>query len=73
VYVSDVSIGGPAYAAGIRGGDTITALDGKSTTTLSKLKSLLDALKPGSKATVTFVGQTGTSQTVTVTIGEIPQ
>lgn len=73
VYIEDVSINGPAYDAGLRAGDTITSLDGKSVTSLTGLKSVLDALKPGAKASVTFVGQTGTSQTVTVTIGEIPQ
>ncbi len=73
VYVEDVSLNGPAYNAGIRGGDTITAFNGKATTSLSALKSVLDSLKPGAKASVTFVGQTGASQTVTVMIGQIPQ
>jgi S1-C subfamily serine protease len=73
VYVEDVSLNGPAYNAGIRAGDTITSLDGKATTSLTQLKSVLDSLKPGAKATVAVVGPDGSSQTLTVTIGAIPQ
>jgi S1-C subfamily serine protease len=73
VYIQDVSQSGPAYNAGLRGGDTITSIAGKTTTSLSQLESVLDSLKPGTSVKVGFVDASGTAQSVNVTVGQIPK
>ncbi|MCU1491507.1 MAG: hypothetical protein JWM85_2912 [Acidimicrobiaceae bacterium] len=68
VQIYDVVQGGPAQKAGIAAGDTITAINGTTTTTFSALQKAISAEKAGAKITVTFVNTSGTSQTVTVTL-----
>ncbi|MHB1598279.1 MAG: S1C family serine protease [Acidimicrobiales bacterium] len=73
VPVSDVAIGSPAQAAGISGGDTITAVDSVATPTVASLQKAIESKKPGDQVTVTYVDTTGTSHTATVTLIGMPK
>jgi len=73
VAVSDVSIGGPAQAAGIAAGDTITAVGSTPTTSITALQQVISSHKPGDQITVTFVDTTGASHTATVTLAGLPK
>jgi S1-C subfamily serine protease len=72
VVVVSVVNGGPADKAGIKGGDLITAINGKSTPTLADLQDILSNLNPGQSAQVTVQSQGRGSRTVTVTLGQLP-
>ena len=52
VYVSDVVSGSPAYTAGIRHGDVITAVSERGVSDLASLSRILGSLKPGVSTTV---------------------
>jgi putative serine protease PepD len=69
--VAQVTSGGPANRAGMRVGDVVTAIDGRSISDSSALGSAIDAHKPGDKVSVT-VRRAGSSQTLTVTLGDRP-
>ena len=69
VTVSDVVSGSPAEEAGLKVGDTITAVDGKEVKTGDALVEDIAARKPGTKAKLTFV-RNGKKQDATVTIAE---
>jgi S1-C subfamily serine protease len=64
--------GGPAATAGLGTGDVITAINGQSVGAASDVQSILQTLKPGAKATVTYTDMTGAQQTATVTLGSGP-
>lgn len=53
VYVSEVPSGSNAEAAGLRRGDVITALDGRSVTDVSQLQDLLQYYSAGQSVTLT--------------------
>src|SRR6266849_5215298 len=69
VTVSTVVAGSPADQAGLKVGDTITAVDGKKVTKGSELVSDIAARKPGSKVTLSFV-RNGKPQEASVTIAD---
>src|SRR3989475_10764746 len=69
VTVSTVVAGSPADQAGLRVGDTITAVDGKKVTKGSELVSDIASRKPGSKVALTFL-RNGKQQDATVTIAD---
>lgn len=71
-YVAEVSSGGPAEKAGIRAGDVITSVGGRSTPTAASLSSLLANLKPGRTVRVSVTHPDGSEDAVTVTLGEFP-
>jgi S1-C subfamily serine protease len=73
VPVSDVAIGSPAQAAGIVGGDTITAVDSVATPTIASLQKAIESKKPGDQVTVTYVDTSGASHTATVTLIGMPK
>lgn len=73
VAISDVAIDGPAQSAGIVGGDTITKIGATATPTIAVLKKAIESDKPGQQVQVTYVDTTGTTHTVSVTLGGIPQ
>ncbi|HVC25171.1 MAG TPA: trypsin-like peptidase domain-containing protein [Acidimicrobiales bacterium] len=73
VAVSDVAIGGPAQAAGIAAGDTITAVGSTPTTSIAALQRAISSNKPGDQVTVTYVDTTGASHTATVTLAGLPK
>jgi len=64
--------GGPAASAGLTAGDVITAINGQSVSSPSGVTSLILLKKPGTKITVTYTDQLGTSQVTTVTLGSGP-
>src|SRR5437588_354275 len=69
VTISTVVAGSPADQAGLKGSDTITAVDGKEVAKGSELVSDIAARKPGSKVTLSFV-RNGKPQEASVTIAD---
>ncbi len=70
VYVTQVLAGTPAAKAGLRTGDLITSVNGTKTPTSSALGTVLAGLKPGQTVKVTVMHQSGTTDTVNLTLGE---
>jgi putative serine protease PepD len=86
VEVTQVTPGGPAADAGLKGadattvvggqefptgGDVITAVDGKNVSTSEELQSVIGAMKPGDSASITY-SRDGSEHTVQVTLGTRP-
>jgi len=69
VTVSTVVAGSPADQAGLKVGDTITAVDGKKVTKGNELVSDIASRKPGSKVGLAFV-RNGKQQETSVTIAD---
>lgn len=69
IYVSKVSSGGAASAAGIQEGDIIVKFDGEKVTTYKSFLTLLYSKQPDDKVSV-VVNRNGTERTVDVTLGE---
>jgi serine protease Do len=69
ITISSVVPGSPADQAGLKVGDTITAVDGKSVKTGDELVADIAARKPGSKVTLNFVRDGKKTQT-TVAIAD---
>jgi S1-C subfamily serine protease len=70
--IAGVVTGGPAASAGLVPGDVITAINGRTISSPSDISPIVLKLKPGTKVSVAYTDQTGTSQTVTVTLGSGP-
>lgn len=64
--------GGPAAAAGLVGGDTITAIGGTAVTTADDVHAAVAAHHAGDKVTVTWTTRAGSTRFATVTLGEAP-
>jgi S1-C subfamily serine protease len=62
-------VGGQTYCTG---GDTITAIDGHSISTLEDLQQRLSGYAAGDKVKLTVSGGSGASRTVTVAVGSMP-
>jgi len=76
VGVVEVTSGGPAANAGIVTGDVITSLNKVAVTSMAALSAELSTLKPGQQVPVAITkdsgsGSTGSSSTVTVTLGTL--
>lgn len=69
--IDDVSPGGPAEQAGLRGGDIITEFNGVPITDRVDLTAQVRVLAAGESAELTYV-RGGESETITVTLGELP-
>jgi serine protease Do len=69
VTIQDVVSGSPADQAGLKVGDTITAVDGKEVKTGDDLVNDIASRKPGSKAKINFV-RNGKKDETTVTIAD---
>src|SRR6202045_5445048 len=69
VTVSDVTAGSPAEQAGLKVGDTIVAVDGKSVKNGDELVSDIAGRKPGSKIVVGFI-RNGKKQEATATVAD---
>ncbi len=69
VTVANVTPGGPAEKAGIKTGDTIVSVDGKTVKTGDELVADISARKPGSTAKIGYI-RNGQQQTATVTIAD---
>jgi S1-C subfamily serine protease len=63
---------GPAQQAGIKDGDVIVAIDGKTVTTTDDLASILAEIQPGQSVSVDLVSHTGGRRSVDVTLGARP-
>ncbi|MDD3219198.1 MAG: trypsin-like peptidase domain-containing protein [Lachnospiraceae bacterium] len=73
VYVSEVTKGGAAEAAGITANSVITSFDGTTITDISQLQDLLQYYAEGTKVEVKLQvpdGDTYIEKTVTVTLGK---
>jgi putative serine protease PepD len=71
VKMTSVESGSAAAKAGVKTGDVIVAVDGKTTTTASALRAAIDAHRPGDKVTLT-IHRGGSTKTLTVTLGSRP-
>jgi putative serine protease PepD len=69
--IASVANGSPADDAGLRTGDVITAISGKSVGSSDDAVTAINARKPGDRLTVT-VARGGQSREVTVTLAERP-
>ena len=69
VTVSNVIAGSPAEQAGLKVGDTITAVDGKDVKGGDELVSDIASRRPGSKAKLAFI-RNGKKEETTVTIAD---
>src|SRR5579859_3455849 len=69
ITVSTVVAGSPADQAGLKVGDTITAVDGQKVTKGAELVSDIASRKPGSKVKLNFI-RNGKPQETTVTIAD---
>ena len=72
VYIGTVTAGSPAAKAGLKAGDVILSVDGKSTTTSDELGTVLAGFKPGQTVTLKIAHQSGATDLVKVTLGEYP-
>ena len=63
---------GPAAAAGIQPGETITAVNKTPVRTASELAQVLAQLQPGQAIPVTVTTPQGGTHTVTVTLAQLP-
>lgn len=70
--IAGVVDGGPAAAAGLSAGDTITALGGTVVSSAQALTSALAAHRPGQTVTVTWTDGDGISHTADLTLTEGP-
>ena len=70
--VADVSPGSPADKAGIKRGDVIVALNGKTVDTVSELTNSVGVVEPGTKENLKVV-RDGVERDVSVKIGELPE
>jgi putative serine protease PepD len=64
--------GAPAAVAGIVAGDTITAVDGTSIPDSQTFIDVMVAHKPGDVVKLSVQHQTGSTSTITVTLGQLP-
>jgi serine protease Do len=69
--VGDVVADSPADKAGLKSGDLITAVDGKTIKSTSQLRNYIAESAPGTIARVTIL-RDGKEQTLDVTLGEMP-
>jgi len=69
VTVSSVNPDGPAEKAGIKVGDTITAIDGKKVTDGNDLVEKISAEKPGTKVKVNYI-RGGKEESTSITIAD---
>ncbi len=68
IAVAKVEQGSGAASAGVKAGDVITAVGGKSVTTADELRALIAAHTPGDKISLSIL-RGGQTTTVTVTLG----
>ena len=66
--VENVTAGSPAESAGIRSGDTITAIDGQPVTNSDSLGTLVKAHAAGDQVTVTWKSTDGSQHSARVTL-----
>lgn len=67
VYLAEVSSDGAAQEGGLKAGDVITAMDGRSVTKFGELQEIMASHKPGDKVTITYIRDKRT-HTATLTL-----
>jgi len=72
VMVAGVTANGPAAAAGLATGDTITTFEGRPVQSIEEISVTLANLKPGEKVALGIRTPQGSKETVTVTLGQYP-
>ncbi|GHF25586.1 serine protease [Amycolatopsis deserti] len=70
--VQQVVSGGPADNAGLRAGDVIAGLDGRTVGSATDLTAVMDTLHPGDHVTVTWLDQAGQRHSATAALVEGP-
>ncbi len=70
--ISSVLQGGPADRAGITAGSVITKVGGKTITSGTQLRAVMDGVKPGSTVKVTWTGADGSTHSAKITPIEGP-
>jgi S1-C subfamily serine protease len=70
--IQQVVSGGPAEAAGLSEGDTLTGVNGQTVDSATTLTTVMDGLHPGDKVTLTWLDQTAQQQTSAATLAEGP-
>jgi S1-C subfamily serine protease len=70
--VQSVVPGSPADNAGLAPGDMITSLGGHSISSPAGLSAAVSSQQPGASTSATYVDQTGTTQTTTITLADGP-
>ena len=71
-FVAGLAPGGPAQKGGIKVGDVIVSFDGQDVTGSDQMGDLIHADSPGDRVQVGLVRQSGSRDTVTVTLGTNP-
>jgi S1-C subfamily serine protease len=72
VTIAGALSGSPAASAGLTEGDTITSVGGQSVSSASDISQILVKYHPGDKISISWVDQSGQSQTATVTLASGP-
>ena len=72
VTISGTLSGSPAANAGLTAGDTITSVGGQSVSTAQDIAHALVKYHPGDSISITWVDQSGQSQTTNVTLANGP-
>ena len=72
VTIAGTLSGSAAANAGLTAGDTITSVGGQAVSSTSDIQQALVKYHPGDKISVSWVGQSGQSQTATVTLASGP-
>lgn len=72
VLAVSVTANGPAAAAGLVAGDTITTIEGHPVQSIEDISVTLADLKPGEKVALGIRTSRGTKATITVTLGQLP-
>jgi S1-C subfamily serine protease len=72
VTIAGALAGSPAASAGLAEGDTITSVGGQTVSSASDIQQALVKYHPGDKISVSWVDQSGQSQTTTVTLASGP-
>jgi S1-C subfamily serine protease len=72
VTIAGVENGTPAANAGLTAGDEITSVAGQSVSSDTDIASVLEGYHPGDKISISWIDQSGQSQTATVTLASGP-
>lgn len=72
LIIVEVAAGSPAEKAGLKIGESITTIDGKSVAEQQDLAGIVAAKKPGDTLTLDVVAADGAKRSVSVTLGDNP-
>jgi len=71
IFVIDIDRSGPAYKAGIRKGDTILEINGKTVNTLTSLKQHIFSAGAGNDVKIKYKDKNGNIKVVTATLTQL--